>query len=201
MEFSIICQFQKKRIKALGLKDFGRYRGRGKLILNDNGISIEGRHVLSLGSRWGIGILIAIASVALTYGYAMLGFVPIYLLVEFAILKRENIIITWDNIRKYAFDLKRHLLAVDFVGPDLTSPLVACFYSGFNKVANTMREIIPNKDATPEIQIIYNVAQYQQTLSTTSLSSKKKAKRLLLIIVGIILFILIVLLLSMLQKK
>jgi len=53
-------KFRKVRVKALGRKEYGRYRGKGKLIINDEGITIEGRHVRSIGARLGIAALLMI---------------------------------------------------------------------------------------------------------------------------------------------
>jgi len=145
-------KFRKVRVKALGMKEYGRYRGQGKLTIDDEGIKIEGRHVKSIGARWGIGILLVIASAIVTRGAVVLGFIPVYLLVEYAILNRENLSIPWAKVRKYAFDPKQQLVAVDFEGPDWTSPSVMRT-PDLARVAQTLRERAPEKDATANLQI------------------------------------------------
>jgi hypothetical protein len=152
MELSTTCHFRKDRVKPLGSRKYGRYRGNGKLILTDIGFTIEGEHILSLGKRWAIGIFLgAIASVF----YSLLGGIVLgYFLAELVFLKRQSITVTWDNLLRYAFDTKEHLIALDFVGPDWTSPSVAHLFFGFDRVARALRELAPDKDATPDVLLL-----------------------------------------------
>jgi hypothetical protein len=145
-------KFRKVRVKALGMKQYGRYRGQGKLTIDDEGIKIEGRHVKSIGARWGIGILLVIASAIVTMGAVVLGFIPVYLLVEYAILNRENLSIPWAKVRKYAFVPKQKLVALDFEGPEWTSPAVMRT-EDLARIAQALREKAPEKDATASLQI------------------------------------------------
>jgi hypothetical protein len=193
MAFSTPCQFRKARIKELGIRDYGRYRGNGTITINNDGIIIEGRHVFSLGARWGIAIIIAVASAIVTLGSVVLGIIPIYLLVEFAILKREKVTIAWDKLRKFAVDTKNHLISIDFVGPEWTSPAVAYFFSGFEQAVLALREKALDKDTTSHVQV--TLAALPATPPTTRVSSKTKRMRLLLILGLLILLILIALVL------
>lgn len=85
-------------------------------------------------------------------GAIVLGFLPVYLLVEYAILKRENLSIPWAKVRKYAFDPKRQLIALDFEGPEWTSPSVIRT-ANLSRVAEALREKAPDGDANPGIQM------------------------------------------------
>ena len=145
-------KFKKACIKELGIKEYGKYRGNGKVIIDDEGVKIEGRHVKSLGSRWGIGILLVFASGMLTGGAVFLGFIPIYLLVEYVFLKKENLVIPWGKIRKYAFVPKKKLVALDFDGPPNTSPAVIQMFS-LTQIAIALRSKATDKDATANIEI------------------------------------------------
>lgn len=148
-------RFCKVRIKALGMNEYGRYRGRGKLTIDDEGIKIEGRHVKSLRARWGIGILLVIASGVLTGGAIILGFIPVFLLMEYVILSRENLSIPWSKVRKYAFDPYRQLAAIAFDGSEWTSPAVINT-SDIALIVQAFREKAPEKEATsnqPEYQL------------------------------------------------
>jgi hypothetical protein len=145
-------KFRKVRVKALGVKEYGRYRGRGRLTIHEEGIEIEGRHVMSIGARWGIGVLLVFASAIATMGAVILGFIPVYLLVEYAILKREDLSVSWAEVRRYAFDPSQKLVSLDFVGPEWTSPSVMRTQD-LASVAQALREKAPEKDATPSLQI------------------------------------------------
>ena len=144
--------FRKVRLKAMAMKEYGRYRGQGKLTIDDEGIKVEGRHVKSIGTRWGIGILLAIASAIVTMGAVILGFIPVYLLVEYVILNRENLSIPWGKVRKFAFDPKQQLVALDFEGPEWTSPVVLRT-TDLAAIARALREKAPAKDMTAAVQI------------------------------------------------
>jgi len=144
-------KFRKVRIKAL-VKKYGMYRGQGKITLGDDGITIEGRHVKSMGARWGIGILIIITSVILTGGAIVLGIIPVYLLVEYAILTRENVSIPWEKLRNYAVDPKKMLIGLEFDGPDWTSPAVLRTEQ-FQNVIAELRSREHAKDATPDAAV------------------------------------------------
>jgi hypothetical protein len=145
-------KFHKAQVKAMGMKEYGMYRGNGTLTIDDEGIKIEGRHVKSLGVRVLIGILIVIGSAIATVGAVILGIIPVYLLVEYVILTRENLVIPWARVRKYAFDPKRKRVALDFEGPEWTSPAVLRT-PDLARVAQALRERAPEKDATAALQI------------------------------------------------
>jgi hypothetical protein len=139
------------RIKKL-VKKFGMYRGQGRITMDDSGITVEGRHVRSIGARWGIGILIVIASGILTGGAVILGIIPVYLLVEYVILTRENISISWDELTHYCVDPKRKLVGLEFQGPDWTSPAILRTEQ-FKDLVNKLRAKAPEKDVTQDVAI------------------------------------------------
>jgi hypothetical protein len=145
-------KFRKVRLKALGMKEYGMYRGRGMLYSNDEGIGIDGRHIKSLGARLGIAIVLIVASVVVTVGMFVIGVIPIYLLVEYVFLDRESVFIPWSHLQKYAFDPKRGLVAVAFEGPPRTSPVVM-YTPDLPSVAQALREMAPDKDATAALHI------------------------------------------------
>ncbi|MHB1390989.1 MAG: TFIIB-type zinc ribbon-containing protein [Thermoleophilia bacterium] len=116
----------------------GRYRGKGRLIIADDGMTIEGRHVMSFRTRLLVFILLP------------LGFIPSYFLVEYVLLVRENISISWESLRGYAFNTKSNLVALDFEGPEQTSPAVFRTQE-ISRVINLLREKAPDKDNTLQI--------------------------------------------------
>jgi len=152
-EVSTEGKFRKVRMKALAKREYGRYRGQGRLTISHKGIRIEGRHVKSMGARWGIGILIMIGSGILTGGAIILGIIPVYLLVEYAILTRENITVPWARLHKYAFDARHSLVGILFDGPDWTSPAIfRTSASDLAQIAAALRGAAREKDATPDIR-------------------------------------------------
>lgn len=150
-EISTEGKFRKVRMKALAKREYGRYRGQGRLTISHEGIRIEGRHVKSMGARWGIGILIMIASGILTGGAIILGIIPVYLLMEYAILTRKNITIPWTSLQKYAFDIRHGLVGILFEGPDWTSPAIIRT-TDLAQIARALRAVAKEKDATPEVR-------------------------------------------------
>lgn len=143
-------KYRKVRIPPLSKRTYGVYRGAGTLLLEDGGIRISGKHVLALGARWGIGIGLAVASAILTAGALILGFIPIYLLVEYVFLKKEELTVPWDKISGFAVDPKRKCVGIAFDGPPLTSPIMYVS-DEWNDIARRLRERIPGKDCTPQI--------------------------------------------------
>ncbi len=112
-------------------------------MMNDDGITIEGRHVKSMGVRWGIGFLIMLASGILSRGAIVLGIIPVYLLVEYVILKRENITIPWEKLRAYAVNPKKKLIGLDFEGSGGTSPAIIQTEQ-FQDIAAKLRSRVPD---------------------------------------------------------
>jgi hypothetical protein len=151
---TIVGTFRKVCVKALGKRQFGKYRRDGKLTIANEGIKIEGRHAMSLGAQWGIGILIWIGTAIVTVWVGfVVGWLPIYLMMGHVILKREDISIPWAKINKYAFEPERRLVAIDFEGPAETSPVVmAMSTSELAQAAKAIRANAPERDATPSVQ-------------------------------------------------
>ncbi len=147
-----IGKYKKFRIRELGKRPFGVYRGRGTLLLRDDGIQIKGKHVFSLGVRWVIGIALVIGSGILTGGALFLGFLPIYLLVEYVFLKKQELTVPWGKIRAFAVDPKRSCVGIAFDGPPITSPIM--YVSGeWCDIMNKLRKKIPEMDCTPQIAL------------------------------------------------
>jgi len=138
-------KYRKVRLPALNKRAYGVYRGTGSLLLEDGGIRVKGKHVYSLGVRWGIGIAIAVISVVITGGALMLGIIPIYLLVEYVFLKKEEITVPWDKIQNFGVDPRRKLVGVTFDGPPATSPIMYVS-DEWNDIALKLRERIPGKE-------------------------------------------------------
>jgi hypothetical protein len=58
-------------------------------------------------------------------GYLVLiGPVPLYLIVEYAWLKREALHVPWSDVQRFTTDPAQQLVAIEFAGPEWTSPVV-----------------------------------------------------------------------------
>lgn len=120
-------KFRKVKMDPIAIT--GRYRGNGNLQLKPEGLQINGRHVFSLGVRWAIGLGIFFGSLILSIavtggaGYCAPGFIPIYFLVEYFILKREDILVPYSEITHVSVDSQNSLIGLDFKGNPQCSPV------------------------------------------------------------------------------
>ncbi|MFC2160286.1 type II secretion system protein GspG [Acidobacteriota bacterium] len=120
-------KFRKVRINPIVTT--GRYRGKGSLQLTPGGLQISGRHVFSIGFRWVIGLVIFFGSLILSTamtggaGYCAPGFIPIYFLVEYLILKQEEILVPYSDITRLVGDSQNSLIGIDFKGQPQSSPV------------------------------------------------------------------------------
>jgi len=149
-------KFRKVAVRPITVR--GRYRGKGIMQVDEQGIKIFGRHVFSLGARWGIALAIffgsLIITMALTGGAAYFapGLIPLYFLMEYGILKRENISIPYSALKGYAADRKGNLIAVSFEGSPWYTPAVLRT-ENWREVLRTLREKVPQLDANPGIAV------------------------------------------------
>jgi hypothetical protein len=151
MEIQIEGKFIKTRLHALG-KGYGMYRRYGEITLSDDGITITGRHVKPIGIRWMYGIMIVFFSMIFTGGAIILGIIPVYLLVEYVILTKEDITIPWKKLALYAFEPRRKLIGLAFDGPKWTSPVIIRTEQ-LESIITELRSREPKKDATPSIAL------------------------------------------------
>jgi hypothetical protein len=114
--------FVKKRVGAM--THYGQFRGKGSISLADDSITFEGKHVYSLGARWGFGLAFFFISLILTLGMFAPGFILIYLVVEYLWLKRARITVPLSAIKAIALDPAGKLLAIDFPSDSAASPAV-----------------------------------------------------------------------------
>lgn len=122
--------------------------------IDGQGIKLFGRHVFSLGARWGIAVAIffgfLFTTMALTGGAAFFapGIIPLYFLMEYGILKRENISIPFTALRGFAADPQRKLIAVEFEGSPLCTPAVLKT-ENWRDALRALRENVPQLDRKP----------------------------------------------------
>ena len=115
-------KFVKARIKPLCR--YGQYRGKGSITIDEDGMTISGKHVYTMGQRWGFGLLLFFGLLILTLGTFAPGFLIIYLIVEFAWLKKEDARVSFGEVRAVASNPKRQYVAIEFGGNKCTTPVV-----------------------------------------------------------------------------
>ena len=115
-------KFVKVRFKTIG--GYGQYRGQGSIIIDSDGITICGKHVYTLGQRWGFGLLLFFGILLITLGTFAPGILIIYPIVEYVWLKKEDIRVPFDQRRKVAANPKKQQVAIAFEGKKYTTPIV-----------------------------------------------------------------------------
>lgn len=115
-------KFRKLRIEPL--RRVGQYRGEGALTFGNDGFRVSGRHVLSMDVRWGIGLSLFVGILIVTGGLFAPGWIPLYLLVEYVWLTREDLSVRFDDVQGFAADARRELIAIAFAGSSWCSPVV-----------------------------------------------------------------------------
>jgi hypothetical protein len=123
-EPTVIVQGRFRKARVRPLKKYGQYRGRGQLEVGPNVVTIRGKHVYSLGARWGLGLTLFFGSLILTMGAFAPGFILIYLIVEYWWLKKEDRTVLFSSITGVALDATRQLLAIEFLTYDGGSAVV-----------------------------------------------------------------------------
>jgi hypothetical protein len=103
---------------------YGQFRGPGKIVVSDTGVQIVGKHVYSLGARWGFGLLVAIGVAVLTLGTLVPGILLIYPVVEYWWLKKETMDMPFSQVRGVVTDSSRQLVALDFQAAKWCTPAV-----------------------------------------------------------------------------
>lgn len=155
-EFVASGKFRKVAVRPLAGR--GRYRGKGSMYVDEQGIKLFGRHVFSLGARWGIALAIFFGSLIITMAmtggaaYFAPGLIPLYFLMEYGILKRENISIPHSALKGYTADPKGNLIAVTFEGSPWCTPAVLRT-ENWREVLRTLRGKVPQFDANPGIAV------------------------------------------------
>lgn len=105
-------KFHKARMAPI--EGMGLYRGAGRIRVDAEGLWISGRHVLPRRTRVLLGALL----------WPFLTLIGAYVLMEFVFLTAETVTIPWPSVRRYAADAKTGKVAIEFSGPEWTSPIV-----------------------------------------------------------------------------
>jgi hypothetical protein len=111
--------FVKKLLPSLSRH--GQYRGAGRLEVTEAGVRITGSHVMTLGERWLAGVVIGFGALLFTGG---LGLAFIYLIVEYALVRRDDRDVPFAQIVRMACDPKGQLVGLEFEAETHITPAV-----------------------------------------------------------------------------
>src|SRR5205809_125672 len=89
------------KVFVRGMRKHGQYRGDGGIDVTDTGVELRGRHVYSLGQRWGFGLGVAVGILILTFGTFAPGILLMYPVVEYLWLKKGDQVVPFDRIEGY----------------------------------------------------------------------------------------------------
>ena len=134
-------KFVKKRLKPI--MRYGQFRGQGRIVLSGAGIRVQGKHVYSLGARWGSGLLIWLGVAAISAGTLAPGILLIYPIVEYWWLKRETLDLPYSSVKAVAIDEAKQLVALDFEGSRWCTPVVLRS-ADWRALAEEMRRHVPS---------------------------------------------------------
>jgi hypothetical protein len=148
MTIKAICSFRRKYFYSMGESN-GKFRGKGTITINDESIRLQGKRVYPLPYRLFLILLIAIAPSIIfrTYPFFLLLLLISSVLVEYFLLKEENVTLTWEEIKTYEIAAKGKTIAFSVGGNSALSPVV--FQSQeFESIASAFREKVPEHERT-----------------------------------------------------
>jgi hypothetical protein len=103
---SLDGEFLKVRLKEIEGGAWGKYRGKGSVIILETGITIVGSHVYSNVLRWHINVLLVFLLFFLLGSvWPALIFLPVTIwLLDHAILRKSQVFIPWHAVKKFVID-------------------------------------------------------------------------------------------------
>ncbi len=153
VETEIIASGKFRKVKVRPILRPGQYRGEGIMQAGEEGLFIQGRHVLSMGARWGIGLAIFFGFLLITLAasgggfYFAPGLIPLYFLMEYGILKRENLKVPYSDIHLYSAVPSQNLIGIEFRGDPYCSP-VAMRTDQWKEIYDILQKKVPGASAT-----------------------------------------------------
>jgi hypothetical protein len=167
MQISADVTFIRKRIDKFDGRT-SRYRGRGKIVIDDVYITVEGRRVHTPVMRAALGMIFFLLSIYLVNMlahkvlhiqfyeeiipikagvYTLLLILSLYL-VEYVALARENFSIKFESVRKFAYFPQGRFAAVSINDLPRCSPVMfRC--ENMKEVIRALRKKIPEKEFVP----------------------------------------------------
>jgi len=121
---NVVAEGRFKKRLVPSIKQYGRYRGAGRLEVLDASLRVVGRHVYSLGTRLWVGAAFAVGLPLLSDGRFAIGWLLIYPLVEYWWLQRGTLDIPFSMIAAVGTEEDETIVAVCFAGHPGCSPIV-----------------------------------------------------------------------------
>ena len=154
-----------KRAKIQGIPRHGRYTGKGRMTLTNDGVHITARrvHKCAIGVMAPFVLLFCINIITLITGYIICiskhyeskaseilsqggTRVLVLAIITFAIwhlmTKRENLFWPYAQLRHFAVNQQKHIIALDFNTPDKYTPMAIKCYN-WQEVAQMLRQYAP----------------------------------------------------------
>ncbi len=136
-------------LQGMGEK-YSKFRGKGRVTFDDESIIIEGKRIYHPAILRGlIVLLIVLASDAIIkirlWSWSLL--LVSYYLIQYVILKKEILSLSWDRINKYEIDTQKMMIAFDLENSSRCSPIVFTAEK-FNDIAKILREKLRDRERT-----------------------------------------------------
>jgi len=139
------CQFRSARVKPI--RRGGAYRGSGSISIAPDGIRVTGKTRLPGWQRLLIGLGIAFGSALLTMGRAIVGILPILLLLEYVILRDGSRLIGWERVSRFAADPRRGRVEIETDEPERNIQPIVLEAEQWQQVAAALRWRCPELEA------------------------------------------------------
>ncbi|MBN1473033.1 MAG: hypothetical protein JW914_00315 [Syntrophaceae bacterium] len=163
MTITIPCTFKNRHYFVLG-DSYGKFRGKGNLIISDKEIIVSGKRLYSVAIRFVIHLIIITLLVLYFALFTVEGltiktlrdisFIYLFLLgmilsaiYNFLLLKQETLILNWDQIFKYKIDEKKNTIGFMLEKNSAVSPIVLQS-DEFTNIVTAFRDKIPAREST-----------------------------------------------------
>ncbi len=142
-------KFMRKYLYSMGEK-YSTFRGKGRISLDGESIVVDGKRIIQPMILRGAIILFSAVSIALLFKLASLFLFVLllmYYLLQFILLEKERITLTWSQIKNYEVDDRRKIIAFSIENNSKCSPVVFTA-ANFTEIANMFREKIQDRART-----------------------------------------------------
>lgn len=139
--FVVSGRFRKARVKPI--VEYGAYRGTGHLRVSSRGIEVHGRHVRTLAFRLIVGIALFGVPLVVTMGKFALGFIPIYLVLEYVLLEDGDNFLPWSAISRFTTDRRRLLVSIQSDGAGKYQDTIVLRTDAMDALLGVLRSYAP----------------------------------------------------------
>lgn len=141
--FVVSGRFRKARVKPI--IGYGAYRGAGVLRVSARGIEVQGRLVRPLVFRLTVGAVLFAVPLVLTAGRFALGFIPVYLALEYLWLERGDIFLPWSSVSRFASDRRRLLVSIQMDSAEKHRDTIVLRTEGMDVLLTALKRYAPGR--------------------------------------------------------